>query len=391
MNLAQKNMLLLLRSAITGEKLEIAEPVDINAICREAQRHSILALMYEGAVNCGVDKSLDGMGKLLNVYYSELMLSEKQLALVKKICNTFDANGVDYVLLKGSKLKWLYPKPELRKMGDADILIHESDYPKARVLVEELGFSKNETDGDHSRDFSSKYLCLELHVRFVERHVFPQVVEYFDGIWNRVKLVEGHRYELTPEDEFMVIFIHFMKHFLWGGVGCRHICDLWVYLEKMPEIDINFVEKELESLHMVNFFKNTLKTIKVWFEGEKGDEKTDLITDFVLKCGSWGTKETHAIASGARTHQEVGDAEKVRSRTIWKTVFPSLADMRKSFTVLEKHPYLLPVFWGVRLVRALLFRRESIKRKAYEIKMVSAENVETHVEMWRLLGVELSE
>ena len=85
MDLAQKNMLLLLRSAITGEKLELVEPVDINAICREAQRHSILALMFEGAVNCGVDKTLDGMEKLLNVYCSELMLSEKQLSVLKRL------------------------------------------------------------------------------------------------------------------------------------------------------------------------------------------------------------------------------------------------------------------------------------------------------------------
>lgn len=35
----------------------------------------------------------------------------------------FDAGGIDYMPLKGSILKDLYPRHEMRMMGDADILI----------------------------------------------------------------------------------------------------------------------------------------------------------------------------------------------------------------------------------------------------------------------------
>ena len=51
------------------------------------------------------------------------------LAAHKKCSFTIaEENGIDYLPLKGYNLKKLYPKPELRTMGDADVLIRLADF-----------------------------------------------------------------------------------------------------------------------------------------------------------------------------------------------------------------------------------------------------------------------
>ena len=44
--------------------------------------------------------------------------------------------------LKGCNMKALYPSPELRVMGDADILIRVEQYDRIRPIIQSLGFEE---------------------------------------------------------------------------------------------------------------------------------------------------------------------------------------------------------------------------------------------------------
>ena len=45
-----------------------------------------------------------------------------------------DENGIDYMPLKGACLKLIYPQPELRLMGDADILIKNGRFSTLYII-----------------------------------------------------------------------------------------------------------------------------------------------------------------------------------------------------------------------------------------------------------------
>ena len=51
----QKGFILLIKSALTGEKNEIPENFDYNEAVSIAKKHKIIPLIYYGGYNCGIN------------------------------------------------------------------------------------------------------------------------------------------------------------------------------------------------------------------------------------------------------------------------------------------------------------------------------------------------
>ena len=105
MNILQKGVVVLIRSGLTGERLPLPEGFDMEEAYPQMARHQITPLCYAGAVNCGVDRQLPVMQKLFQIYCRCLQRSEEQVRAVEEICAAFDTEKVDYMCLKGSRLK----------------------------------------------------------------------------------------------------------------------------------------------------------------------------------------------------------------------------------------------------------------------------------------------
>ena len=58
---------------------------------------------------------------------------------------------------------------------------------------------------------------------------------------------------MTPEDEFIYLFTHFAKHYRDGGIGCRYVVDLWVFLRNNPTMDPEKIKRELDKLQLREF------------------------------------------------------------------------------------------------------------------------------------------
>ena len=150
---------------------------------------------------------------------------------------------------------------------------------------------------------------------------------------------------MTPEDETVFLFTHFAKHFRDGGIGCRHVLDLWVWQRSHPEVDMTYVRGEIEKLQLLEFYDNIRRLLAVWFEGASSDELTDYITDFVFDSGSWGKLEIRTASVGVRDSGHGRKNGWVRLRYVLRTLFPSAKDLEVKYTVLKKAPWLLPLVW----------------------------------------------
>ena len=91
MNVTYQGILVLLRSAITGEKLTLPEGFDLAAAYGVIRRHQLVPLAYEGAVNCGIHNS-PVFRSILQESCQHLLASERQAGLVRSICRTFPAH-----------------------------------------------------------------------------------------------------------------------------------------------------------------------------------------------------------------------------------------------------------------------------------------------------------
>lgn len=383
MNATQKGIITLLKSAITQEKLELPEGFDLSEAYALVQKHHMATLIYDGAARCGIERKSEVMGKLFQDYFRALRTSEKQMAQVNKIFAAFNENGIDYMPLKGCKMKALYPKPELRIMGDADILIRMEQYDRIKPIMESLGM-KADHESDHELVWKNDSLYLELHKRVIPSYNKDFYEQLGDG-WHLGKLREGTRYSMTQEDEFFYLFTHFAKHYRDGGIGCRYVVDLWAYLRSHPELDEEKVKRDLEKLQLLEFYENIRRLIDVWFGDAQADEKSDFITDFIFASGSWGTLRARTISVRVR---DTKHTSKGKLPYIWRRFFPSMEDMEFLYPVLKKHPVLLPVFYVWRVIDKIFIQRGVVKRQMQMVAAINPENIESRQQALNYVGLD---
>lgn len=275
----QKDFILLVKSAITGEKYELSEDFKLKSFIDIARNQGLLAVLYYGALNCGIDANSKEMQALFISCCSYISRNEAQNFEIKRLCNAFEDNEVDFLPLKGMRIRELYPKTEMRLMSDADILIRIEQYEKISSIMQSLGFRGGEFT-DHEIKWSKTALYVELHKILIPSHN-KDYYEYFGDGWSLPLLNDGskHRFKMSTEDEFIYIFTHFAKHYREAGANIRYVLDLWIYLKSNPNIDEAYIVSQLEKLMLDKFYQNIIKTIDVWFNDAKSDRVTDLITE----------------------------------------------------------------------------------------------------------------
>ena len=381
MDITQQGALALLKAAVTGEAVALPEEFDIAAACTLMKPHHVLPLLYEGAVRCGISRQNETMARLFRLSFNHLMVSEKQQRAILQVCDAFDSNGIDYLPLKGCRMKHLYPRPELRVMGDADILIRMEQYDRIAPLMAQLGFERGE-ESDHELVWKREDLYLELH-----KHLIPSynedLFDYFAPVWLRAARVHGGCHELTAEEEFVYLFAHFAKHFRDGGIGCRHGLDLWVYLRQNPDLDAGAVAEAMTQLGLQEFYGNIRRLLAVWFDGAETDEKTELIGQFIFESGSFASQRMRALFTAARATQKGGG----RLAYLRQAAFPSVAQLEGKYTVLKKAPWLLPAVWVYRPVYKLVAERSALRRQRQNLSALQTQALEESRFLLRYVGL----
>ena len=75
---------------------------------------------------------------------------------------------IPFYTVKGISVARYYPVPQLRTMGDCDIIVHESDKEKARDVFLSIGFEEHTSEWDSAEwHFQKQGLDFELHHRLL--------------------------------------------------------------------------------------------------------------------------------------------------------------------------------------------------------------------------------
>jgi len=383
----QRGILILIKAALTGKAPgELPPDFDIAEAYKEIRRHQIVPMAYTGAVLCGVPKDHPAMQQMFHIYLQQMMYSERQMAAVNKIFKAFDDHGIDYLPLKGSTLKSLYPKPEYRLMGDADILIKTDQYPQIETAMESINFTfKGESD--HELIWESPQLYVELHKRLIPSYNKDYYAYYGDG-WQLTKPADNsHHTFKSHEDEFIFIFTHFAKHYREGGVGIRQILDIYIYRLHHQDMDEQYIIEVLTKLQLQDFYTNTLATLDVWFENSPCNARADLITEYIFASGSWGNMQSHLMANMIKAQQTSGTAKSSKIKDFLHRAFPSRETMTYMYPRLKNDPYLLPVYYGVRIITTVFCRRELFNKKMEAYKASTDESIQTFQESLDYVGL----
>ena len=282
MNVQYEGILKLVKSALTQVKCTLPDSFVLSDALEIVKSHHLTSLVYNGALICGYDDKSSEMTKLMLWYIKRLMQSENQIYEVSCILDAFEKEGIDCMPLKGTLLKELYPKQDMREMSDSDILIKPLQYQQIKSVMTNAGFDF-EGESNHEYIFKKGTVSIEFHKMLVPSYN-KDLYAYYENVWalSRKKDGKEHIYEMSSEDNYIYNFAHMAKHYRDGGVGVKHFTDLWLVRQKSDALDEEYIIKEFKKMGLDSFYKNILSVIGVWFDDENGNELTDYITENVF-------------------------------------------------------------------------------------------------------------
>lgn len=386
MNTLQQGIITLIKSALTGQKLALPAEFSLETADKPVRSQGLLPLVYQGAYLCGIDGKSEIMQRYQKQYFRVLLRSEQQMRAAEGVFRAFDENGIDYLPLKGCVLKNLYPHPEMRVMGDADILIRKEQQDRIKAVMEQLGF-REEAISSYDTHWVNESLLAELHHSLFADDQ-EDLCRYFGDCWSIAVKGAGNRYTFTEEDTFVYIFAHMTKHFRFGGIGARQIVDLFVYRQAHPQMDEARIEQIMEQIHLLDFYRNIRKLLSVWFEDAPEDPVSDFITAYIFSGGNWGTAENLLYAQELLRAKQAGRIGHSRFRSVLRAIFPKLDHMQHSYNILYRHPWLCPIFWVVRWGDILLHRRQNIRKKGKIVLSISDEGITEHQKALNYMGLD---
>ncbi|MBQ7352529.1 MAG: nucleotidyltransferase family protein [Clostridia bacterium] len=381
----EREVIALIKDSLDEKKPEECPKIELDSLYKLAKAHQIIPLIFYGLAQIPELEKSPAFMKFMMTSASLVSFSEAQLSMLNQLFECFDKEGIEHLKMKGTILKKLYTYPEMRMMSDADIYVKIEKYPKIKAILEKLGFTFK-CESDHEIIWCKDELVVEIHKRLIPSYT-KDLARYYEGKeWEKLFLVENGRYEykMKDEDTFIYLFTHFAKHYRDGGIGIKFMTDFYVFMNKL-QLDYAYIESELEKMGLLEFYKNTKKTLDVWFCGGEENEVTDLITRKIFTSGAYGATKEKKRAEALKLSGKEKDLKKAKRKKKRGLLFPSYKQMCSKYKWLKKAPFMLPIMWIVRLVVALFKGKKSLKT-FNRLDDVSKEEIESYDKELHMVG-----
>jgi hypothetical protein len=205
----------------------IAAGIDWNLLCRHAESHGLLPLLFhhlQGNFPQAIPHLEEHKQEFLKDTVHKLLWTH----LLVQVLQALEVAGIRALAYKGPALAAaLYGDVALREMSDLDILVDPARLAVAREVLINLGFrplvrhSRKQEDArlrsDCECEFSSAdgKMMVDLHWQIAERHLSPRF--NFQDLWDRRRMVSlGNQSVPTfsAEDTTLLLAVHGGKH-LW--------------------------------------------------------------------------------------------------------------------------------------------------------------------------------
>lgn len=378
----------LLRCAVSDEiPPNPKEDLDWEVIFKITGKHKIHPTIFFGIqkLPSAIQQHIPHFNDYFTAYQKNLILDTNRTFEIDILKNEFEKNNVDYVLLKGSVTKYLYPDTSMRVMSDIDIFYRTdiTDTAKEKELIislmEKNGYkiwSREPMEISFYKPLTaiSRNMRIEMQKALMDQG-YDVWFQYLENIWDRlIQKNSSHEYVMSNEDFYIYHIIHMAKHFKNGGIGIVHVLDIWMMINAYKDFDRNYVNRELKKIDLLQFEHTARLLADYWFNpefcvsNEYEKDTLDLMETYIISGGAFGTKlqqETNRIAD--RNDTKV---------SLFKKIFPEKAVMIDYYgDILKKHPLLLP-FYYVKLNFKRIFLSGKNTGKSYKaIRQITDENI----------------
>lgn len=326
----------------------------LNEVFSHAKKQNISHLIAFGLTSGEVlPKTSDDYLKCQKLLIATMLRQEQMDYETEQICNIFEDNKIYYVPLKGTVLRKHYPESWMRNSCDIDILIQKNNIDTATQLLKDRGFEYI-SKSTHDITFKSPHGYLfELHFTLNEEHY--KEFSVLDEIWEHTANA-NNTFKCIIEDEYFYAYhiIHMAKHFVNGGCGIRPFIDLWIMNNKMP-YDRKKRETIIKQQGLFEFEQALIYQTEVWFSSAKHNKTSQILEEYILFGGIYGTKETMVA------FKQVDSGGKFQY--FLSRFFLSYNEMKNIFPILKKYKWLLPFYEVKRWADMLIYKSDYTMEK----------------------------
>ena len=353
------------------------ENVDFADIYRLSARNAVQGFFYLAFSPLQDTVPEEVFARLKKAYQLECVRETAQQAFLKELRADFTAEGIDFMLLKGTHLKSLYPQPEMRFMVDMDVLVREKSIEKAKEILIKKGLALHFDNGKDIVFQKKPFLTAELHRSLFQEDFF--MYPYFSAAWERAEQADGTEYKMPANDLYVYTLAHLAEHYLDAGSCFRPMMDLFLMEKTYADaLDFDYINRQFAEIGIAEFAANVRRLTKAMFEGAAHDD-TLLLMENYITLGP--PVENAAEASKAAVTQ------KSKARRIFETLFPKYRHMALKYPLLKKLPVLLPIFWLIRIFQYAFTKDKRLIAKREQIKNADQKSAKTMQQIFEKSGL----
>ena len=302
-------------------------------------------------------------------YLSRISQSTQQNYEGEIVINAIRNAGLECIALKGWEMRKLYPHPYMREMADLDVLIRPYSFEVVKEILTKLGF---QTEGEsfwRHDVFHKNNVTIETHKRLTDDSNIVKDWEAY--MWSRA-IRDGQTCRMTNEDYYTFHFIHLYKDFCNGSLGLRRVIDTWLLNKQITKCDPT-TEKILRDLGIWQFHNRMLFLASVCMNETEMDSDSELLLMHSFEYGIFGSEKAYKIGRIVRLSGDRGlTTGKILS--ILKALFLPYNRMKAQFPILQKYPFLLPLFWTKRISKYIAGGNASWSKKKLDYKTLTSED-----------------
>jgi len=369
-----------------GER--IYSKAEIDAIEKIARMQGVWTVVF------AVLKKLSQAGRLapdvtnLPKWQMEIHLKVMEYTLRQEAMYRFVEEKLSFanpITLKGDLISDLYADPALRMSGDTDLLIDPKDEKAVLAAFTEAGgeYQQRSENNNQSVCVHPKAGKFEIHVALDTKEVTEVWYDNLDFAAEekrQVTLRNGHTVTaLGITDGAINMVLHVLKHLISGISHLKMLGDAILYLSHYAD-DIDFVRVDavMKQLGYTAVYE-TMKRIGVlYFDFSNLDSSADydkLAETFMADldyCAQNGYREEELSAYTAyskiryehyhkKNYSEY--QKKMAKKETMHRLFPQKTFLYKEYPVLQKHGWMLPFIWIVRISKHVFGKQERYSDK----------------------------
>ncbi len=201
-----------------------------------------------------------------------------------------------------------YPKLGMREMADYDILYDVKKSGEVKTIMESLGFSveRYDTTSNHDVYYKKPVSNFEMHRSLFGIFHEDALSNYYSNVSDRLLKDDDNNYgyHFSPEDFYIYMIAHEFKHYSRGGTGIRSLLDTYVFLNRVGDLDWNYINGEFEKLGIKDFaLKDRELAFSLFDHSSMATENNEMLM-YMLGSGVYGNADnlvSNGIAkSGSR-------------------------------------------------------------------------------------------